>query len=57
MEKMGSRSIVGCQKKVSKYGQAFSKDISSKLGNGDKICFWEDSWATNGPFCEIYPSI
>lgn len=31
--------------------------VNSKLGNREKIRFWEDNWATARPFCVEFPAI
>lgn len=44
-------------KYIDKNRSFFERNISCKLESEDKICFWEDSQATNRPFCETFPPI
>ena len=35
----------------------FFKHIRFSLGNGDGICFWEDTWLGQNPLSDQYPSL
>lgn len=61
---MGRKAVDGFPRRLeAALGLAFGRRCLRKLNirfemeRGDKIRFWEDTWCSEGPLCELFPAM
>ena len=48
---------MGLWKDICRENKQLKLDSSFVLGNGRRICFWEDCWCGEGALCEVFPTL
>ena len=48
---------MGLWKEISKEGSLLLNNVSSSVGDGKRVRFWNDIWYRNNSLCEAFPSL
>ena len=48
---------VGIWKEISKEGSLLLNNVSTSVGDGKRVRFWNDIWYRNNSLCEAFPSL